>query len=297
VTGRRATVRTPATSANLGPGFDSLGLCLDLADVVTAEVSTRGTEVEVFGEGAGEVPTDDSHLVVSSLRRALDDWGVAQCGVRVTCRNAIPHGRGLGSSAAAIVAGILLARELAGHPDVGAEQALPLASELEGHADNAAACLLGGLTITWSDRGVPSAVRLEVDRRVVPWVFCAGGALSTKRARAMLPEVVPHAAAAANAGRVGLLVEALTRRPELLLPATYDVLHQEHRRGAMPESLTLIDTLRTAGVAAALSGAGPSVLALGTAEQLAPVSGEVPPGWRLMSLGVDARGAQIVRTG
>jgi homoserine kinase len=287
-------VRVPASSANVGPGFDSLGLCLDLADLVTVQRVAQGTEVVVVGEGAGVVPTDDTNLVVQSLRRALAGWGMVQPGLRVTCRNAIPHGRGLGSSAAAIVAGFLLAHALADRGALATDEALAFASDLEGHADNVAACLLGGLTIAWTEQGIPSAARLDVDPRVVPVVLCAPSSVSTKRARALLPESVEHGAAAANAARVGLLVEALTRRTELLLPATYDVLHQEARRPVMPETLALVDSLRAAGIAAVVSGAGPSVLALATSDQAAGISDRVPEGWHLMTPAVDPRGAHIV---
>jgi homoserine kinase len=287
-------VRVPASSANVGPGFDSLGLCLDLADLVTVQRVAQGTEVVVVGEGAGVVPTDDTNLVVQSLRRALAGWGMVQPGLRVTCRNAIPHGRGLGSSAAAIVAGFLLAHALADRGALATDEALAFASDLEGHADNVAACLLGGLTIAWTEQGIPSAARLDVDPRVVPVVLCAPSSVSTKRARALLPESVEHGAAAANGARVGLLVEALTRRTELLLPATYDVLHQEARRPVMPETLALVDSLRAAGIAAVVSGAGPSVLALTTSDQAAGISDQVPEGWHLMTPAVDPRGAHIV---
>lgn len=289
----RVSVRAPATSANLGPGFDSLGLCLDLADVVTAEVVPSGTEVVVLGEGAGEVATDDSNLVVTSIRRAFDVWGVPQPGLRLECRNEIPHGRGLGSSAAAIVAGLRVAQALAGHHSLSDSDAVAFATALEGHADNVAACLLGGLTIAWTDQGSPTAVRLDVDERVVPVVFCAERPLATRVSRGLLPETVEHWQASGNSAHTALLVVAMTRRPDLLLPATYDLIHQEARRPGMPESMALVDALREAGVAAVISGAGPSVLALCTSAQAMQMARQVPPQWRLMRLGVDALGARV----
>ncbi len=289
------TVRSPATSANLGPGFDSLGLCLDLADVVSAKVTRGGTEVVVMGEGMGELPADDSHLVVASMRRAFDAWQVPQPGLRLECRNAIPQGRGLGSSAAAIVAGLRLAEALVPGQLVNDADALAFAAGLDGHADNVAACLFGGLTIAWSDDSGPHAVDLDVDEAVVPVVLCSAHPLATTVARALLPELVTHDEASANSARTALLVAALTSRPDLLLPATYDHLHQETRRPAMPESMHLVDTLRAAGVASTISGAGPSVLVLCSEDRVGLAQREVPPGWRLLRLSVDAVGARRVR--
>jgi homoserine kinase len=288
------TVRSPASRANLGPGFDSLGLCLGLADVVSAEVVPSGTEVGVHGEGAGLLATDDTNLVVTSIRRAFDVWGVAQPGLRLECRNAIPQARGLGSSAAAIVGGLRVAQALAGNRRLSDSDAVAFATALEGHADNVAACLLGGLTVAWTDQGSPTAVRLDVDDRVVPVVFCAERPMSTSTSRELLPETVEHGQASANTAHAALLVVALTSRPDLLLPATYDLIHQEARRPGMPESMQLVDALREAGVAAVISGAGPSVLALCTSAQAAQLAGQAPREWRLMRLAVDSVGARVV---
>lgn len=285
------TVRAPATSANLGPGFDSLALCLDLADVVTAQVTTAGTEVVIVGEGAAELPTDDTNLVVKAIRGALDSRHVRQPGLRLLCRNAIPQGRGLGSSAAAIVAGLRLAEALVAGAEVDDEQTLAAATALEGHADNVAACLLGGLAVAWTEQGEPRAVRLDVDSTIDPVVFCAPDPLGTPLARSLLPSVVPHASAGANSARAALLVVALTARPDLLLSATVDYLHQDARRPAMPESMRLVETLRRQGVAAVLSGAGPSVLALCTGGQADEAVRHAPPGWHPMRLAVAVRGA------
>ncbi|TGY84518.1 homoserine kinase, partial [Cellulomonas shaoxiangyii] len=259
-------VRVPATSANLGPGFDALGLALGLHDDLEVRaLGSAGVRVDVEGEGAGEVPTDEQHLVVRALRAALDHVGAPQTGLHLVCRNRIPHGRGLGSSAAAVVAGVLAARGLVGDPDVlGDDDALALATELEGHPDNAAPALLGGFTLAWAgerDGGV-RAVRLPVHPDVVPVAVVPQQHLSTRAARGVLPAHVPHADAAWQAARAGLLVEALGRRPDLLLDATGDRLHQGYRRSVMPESLALVDALRARGVAAVVSGAGPTVLAL-----------------------------------
>ncbi|HET8616557.1 MAG TPA: homoserine kinase [Actinomycetales bacterium] len=302
--GASAWVEVPATSANLGPGFDSLGLALGLTDEVQVEARGDAVVVEVEGEGADELPRDESHLVVRSLRAALDAAGCAQpAGLRLRCRNRLPHGRGLGSSASAAVAGVLAARGLLRNEDtvdrVGAlddATALRVATALEGHPDNAAAALLGGLTIAWSEGGDAVAVRVDPHPELAPVVLVPPNRLSTRTARAALPAMVPHADAAFNAARSALLVEALSRRPDLLLAATEDRLHQRQRGPAMPTTLALVDGLRSHGLAAVVSGAGPSVLVLSTATELADVTrtaaGCAPHGWRVLTPGIARRGAQ-----
>jgi homoserine kinase len=258
-------VRVPASAANLGPGFDAFGLALGLYDDVIAKVGESGVHVDVAGEGADDVPRDKRNLVVRSMRAAFDLMGGQPRGVEVVCANRIPHGRGLGSSAAAIVAGVLAARELVlgGLPD---DEVLALCTEIEGHPDNVAACLLGGFTLAWRTDDKVDAVRLPVSRDVSPVVFVPGSKSSTAKARRLLPDVVPHADAAVNAGRAALLVEALGRRTDLLMPATEDLLHQPYRAEAMPRSATLMKALRDKGVPAVVSGAGPTVLAFGGAD-------------------------------
>jgi homoserine kinase len=282
--GGRATVSVSATSANLGPGFDSLALALALTDRVEAEIVDSGVSVEVVGEGADTVARDESNLVASSMLTMFASMGVVVPGLRLVCRNQIPHGRGLGSSAAAIVAGLELAAALIGGG--GAKQTLQQATEIEGHPDNVAACLLGGLTIAWSRSGDPHAIRLEVHADVRPIVFVPPQPLSTEVARGLLPGTVPHRDAAVNSGRAALLVAALTTRPDLLLDATADRLHQEYRRPAMPESLELVDALRAAGVAAVVSGAGPTVLALSTTDRPVDADDWEPAGWQALRLAV-----------
>ena len=269
------TVRPPATSANLGPGFDAFGLALELRDEVTVEVVAAGLEVTVEGEGAGSVPLDDTHLVVRSLREAFDRLGVQPPGLRVHCVNRIPHGRGLGSSSAAICAGVMGARAVVadGELRMDAYGALDLATELEGHPDNVAPCLVGGFTTAWMDAdGQVDVLRSEPDESVSAVVFVPSTPLSTHVARGLLPKEVPHADAAFNAGRAGLLALALTsaqldpeRRRELLYAGTADRLHQDYRAPAMEPSAALVGRLRAAGHPAVVSGAGPSVLAFGVA--------------------------------
>jgi len=262
-TDRVVRVRVPATSANLGPGYDTFGLALSRFDEVSAEVTGSGLLIEV--DGPDEVALDESHLVVRSLRATLERLGGQPPGLRLHCRNEIPHGRGLGSSAAAIVAGVELARGLVvdGRQHLDDDTALALATELEGHPDNVAACLLGGFTIAWLSDGAGRAVRLEPEA-IRPVVFVPGEASATHAALAALPATVPHADAAFNAARAALLVAGLTGRPDLLLTATEDRLHQHYRAAGMPASSGLVARLRSAGLAAVISGAGSSVLALAT---------------------------------
>ncbi|HEX8768278.1 MAG TPA: homoserine kinase [Jatrophihabitans sp.] len=280
------TVRAPATSANLGPGYDSFGLALSWYDEVRARVRSAGLDVRVSGAGAGDLALDEAHLVVRAMRAAFDRIGVQPPGLELDCYNDIPHGRGMGSSAAAIVSGIELARGLStdGRARLDDAEALALAAELEGHPDNVAACLLGGLSIAWLADGRGAAVRAATAEQLAalgirPVLLIPAEQSATTTARAMVPEQVPHADAAFNAGRAGLLVVALTGRPELLLTATEDRLHQGYRAAGMPASAALISTLRGRGIAAVVSGAGPSVLAFATAEQSGTVSELTPPGW------------------
>ncbi len=272
-TSQSVTVRVPATSANLGPGFDSFGLALARFDEVTAAATESGLIVEVVGVGAGEVPLTHEHLVVRAIAAVFELVGRPLPGLHLRCVNCIPHGGGLGSSAAAIVAGVLLGRELlrgsADDVPLPSDQDLfALATGMEGHPDNVAPALFGGFTLAYVGAdGRPVAVRPTVHPDVRVVVFSAHRASSTERARRLLPATVPHSDASANAAAAGLLVHALTVDPSFLLPATADRLHQQYRAVAMPESAALVDELRAAGIAAVISGAGPSVIAL-TAEPI-----------------------------
>ena len=286
-------VSVPATSANLGPGFDSLGLALDLRDELEGELAGSGLVVEVTGAGAGVVPLDEDHLVVRAMRRAFEALGGQPAGLRLICRNTIPHARGLGSSSAAIVGGLVLARALVdGEGQLDDPALLELAVEMEGHPDNVAAALHGGFVISGrDDRGETYAVGAPVDDRVRAALFVPPEPLSTEVARGLLPEQVPHADAAADAGNAALLVAALGSRPDQLWRATRDYLHQDYRRPAMPASLDLVDRLRADGLAAVVSGAGPTVLAL--VVDGADLSAYCPEGWAHHLLAVDTRGAVV----
>jgi homoserine kinase len=304
--GESVRVRVPATSANLGPGFDSFGLALDLHDQVSARIIASGVELQVTGVGSETAQAGENHLVIRAMRAAFDVIGLQPGGIALSCRNAVPHGFGLGSSAAAIVAGLLSARALAGPAGLVAlpeSRLLSLAAELEGHPDNVAACLHGGLTIAWRAVGGVSAARLEPLPEVRPVACVPATPLATHVARGVLPATVPHADAAENSARAALLAAALTSQPDLLLPATEDFLHQRYRADSMPATAALIAQLRAAGIAAVVSGAGPSVLALPADDagvravvRLAE-STDRGAGWQVLRLAVDRSGARVLEGG
>ncbi|CUR55954.1 Homoserine kinase [metagenome] len=299
-------VTVPATSANLGPGFDALGLALSLRDVLQTRVIGSGLEIVVAGKGADAVPRDESHLVVRSMRAAFDRLGGQPTGLRLSCCNLIPHGRGLGSSSAAIVAGVSLARALVrdGEQVLDDDALFQLAAEIEGHPDNVAPALYGGLVISGVDDGVFFAARSRVDPRISVIAFVPPTPVETTVARGLLPEVVPHAVAAANSGRAALLVAALAGQPQLLLTATRDYLHQDYREPAMPASLAFVRALRADGIPAVVSGAGPTVLAFvdqgpdpaATSEEvlarLEALAERCPQGWVARPLAVEPDGVK-----
>ena len=290
------TVSVPATSANLGPGFDALGLALDHRDRVTAEVLDRpGVQVTVSGMGEGSVPLDERHLVYASMRAAFEHMGAPVPGIRLTCTNVVPHARGLGSSSAAIVAGVCAARGLVagGSLLMDDDAVFALAADLEGHPDNVAPAMYGGFTVAYRDTDRFRATTLAVDPRVQVVAFVPPVGVETSVARGLLPTTVSHADAAANAGRAALLVAALGRQPELLLAATEDRLHQSYREPAMPDSLRLVRALRADGLPAVVSGAGPTVLVFTDDRQQSAVAQRAPQGWAVLAVPVDRHGALV----
>jgi homoserine kinase len=289
-------VRVPATSANLGPAFDCAGLALGLYDDVVVRVADSGLVVDVAGEGSDVLPRDKRHLVVRSLRAAFDVLGGQPRGLEVVCANRIPQARGLGSSSAAIVAAVVAARALVlgGEELLDDDAALDLATRLEGHPDNVAAALRGGATFAWESVGGTRVHRVDVHRSIAPVVFVPTTKASTKKVRGLLPETVSHQDAAANSGRSALLGLALTQAPHLLLEATQDRLHQLYRSSAMPRSFGLVEKLRADGVAAVISGAGPTVLALATTDTVERVAARAPKGWDVHVLPVEQAGAAVV---
>lgn len=302
--GRRVTVRVPATSANLGPGFDTLGLALAYYD--TLEVSIRekaGATVNITGYGSADsehpVPTDESNLVVKAIAHAFEWAKQPMPGLELRANNVIPHSRGMGSSSAAIVSGLLAAAGLLdGIVNFDEQTLLTLATEMEGHPDNVAPALFGGLTIAWMDERGAHQKKLLVHRGVSPLVLVPSFTMSTKLARSLQPEQVPHEDAIFNVSRSSLLVAALTQSPELLFEATEDKLHQNYRAAAMPETDALIGHLREAGFAAVVSGAGPSILVLCSdpSQRLAAidvVKKHQDTTWDAHLLAVDFKGATV----
>lgn len=296
-------VQVPATSANLGPGFDCLGLALTMQDRYMAQVMDEsGVDIDVTGEGAQSVPTTDKNLVIKAMYKGFDFLGGRPRGIALRQLNVIPHGRGLGSSAAAIVGGLSLARALVlgGNERMSNEDMLNIANEMEGHPDNVSAAIFGNATLSWQEiqrsSVVAQSLNFEVDPRIGALAFVPATELSTSKARKMLPESIPHVDAVKNSSNVAVLVQALQHRPDLLLGATEDYLHQSYRKDAMPASFALMTKLRKAGVAAFISGAGPTVLVLHTggeseASELQRAAGEK---FQMISLGISRTGVSLV---
>ncbi|MGI8308037.1 homoserine kinase [Saccharopolyspora hattusasensis] len=294
-------VTVPGSTANLGSGFDTLGMALSLYDAVSVRVvdgAAGSACVSVEGQGAAELPTDERHLVVRVIHKALAELGFAAPALRLHCQNSIPQSRGLGSSAAAIVAGVAAAFGLAGfdlRDKENPDRALQLAAVWEGHADNAAASLFGGFVVAWQESGRFHAVRMRPHPDVSPIVLVPQEESLTHTTRGLLPERVPHADAAFAASRAALAVHAITSDPALLLAATDDRLHQNYREPAWPETIALVRRLRAAGIAAAVSGAGPTVLAFppGGALPAGIASGIAPNGFDELRLPVDPAGVRV----
>ena len=296
-------VQVPATSANLGPGFDCLGLALTMFDRYIAQVQDEpGVDVDVTGEGADDVARNDKNLVIKAMYKGFEFLGGKPRGIALRQLNVIPHGRGLGSSASAIVGGLSLARALVlgGNERMSDEAMLVLANEMEGHPDNGAAAIYGGANIAWQDmqRGatVAQSVHIEVDARIGALAFIPATSVATSKARKMLPESITHSDAVRNSSNAALLVHALEHRPDLLHTATADFLHQSYRKEAMPQSFALLTKLRNAGVAAFISGAGPTVLVLHTggpseAEELRRAAGDK---FIATELGIARQGANVI---
>ncbi len=258
-------VRVPATSANLGPGYDAFGLALALYDVFEAEPAELWS-IEVWGEGEDVLLTDERNEVARAMRRVFDEVGYSGA-ASVRCENAIPVGRGLGSSAAAIVGGLMLGDLLAG-AELTRERIFELATELEGHPDNVAAAVFGGFTLCWNDGSGARAERIEPGSGFAAVIALSDEALPTAEARLALPESVPHGDAAFSAGRAGLLAAgiALGRR-DLVSAGLVDRLHEPYRARLIPDMAATREALLSAGATGAvLSGAGPTVLGLVVAE-------------------------------
>lgn len=296
-------VQVPASSANLGPGFDSFALALGMHDRYVAQIlDDAGLDIDVTGEGADKIPRTDKNLLVKAMYRGFDYLGGKPKGVAVRALNVIPHGRGLGSSASAIVGGLSLARALVltGSDKMSDEKLLQLATEMEGHPDNVAAALYGNAVVAWQEmqhgKEVAQAISLSVDTRIRAMAFIPEMSVATSKARKLLPETIAHKEAVQNSANSALLVHALTLRPDLLFRATQDFLHQSYRSPVMPASFALLTKLRAAGVAAFISGAGPSLLVLHTGNEadVAELSRAAGSKFEAKSLEISRSGATIL---
>ena len=291
----RVTVRVPATSANLGPGFDCFGLALDLCNEVTA-LAGGATEVTWDGEGAGELPVDGTDLVSRTISVVADQMGLPRPAFSLHGAHRIPLERGLGSSSAAAVAGVVLASALLGlgwHEDP--QTVFAAAARIEGHPDNAAPAVYGGFTIAMPEGLVH---RLDPHPDLHPVLLVPDQRLRTDEARAALPERVARVDAVFNAAHAALMVEALTRDPSLLGAALHDRLHEQARLALLPEVADAAEQLRRARVPVCVSGAGPTLLVFDQPDTPLPdwvaewaVDGS---GWQILRPGIRASGFEVV---
>lgn len=256
------SVRVPASTANLGPGYDAFGLALALHNVFLATPAEEWS-VEVHGHGEGVLSTGADNRVAEAMAAGFAVCGQAGRAARIVCENGIPAGSGLGSSAAAIVGGVMLADAMCDSA-LGRDGVLRLAAEIEGHPDNVAAAVLGGFAIAWSEGGEPRAAAVQPARGLAAIVVGAAWSLSTSDARGLLPATVPHTDAARSVGRAGLVAAGVALgREDLLAAGLSDCLHEPYRAGAIPDLGAVTGALRDAGaVGAVLSGAGPTVVGL-----------------------------------
>jgi homoserine kinase len=285
----RLTVRSPATVANLGPGFDCLGLALDLANEFVLEAGAEPS-VRVEGEGAGELPEDATNLVFRTIAFLAREAGGSLPPFSLSCLNRIPLARGLGSSASALVAGLLLGDRVLG-TNLGPDRLLELAADVEGHADNVAACLRGGLVLAYLSSDGWRAERLDPAPSLRPVVLVPEAErIATDDARRVLPQRVALADAAFNLSRSALAVVALTRSPELLGTALEDRLHQPHRLPLAPGARALFTEIRAAGIPVCVAGSGPTLVAF---EGDGLGLWDLGPGWRVLRPGVAPEGATV----
>jgi homoserine kinase len=290
-------VVVPASSANLGSGFDSAGLALSMFDEIEASFTDKpGVQVDVDGEGRNSLPRDENHLIARVMLKTFANLSMPVQGLYLRCINRIPHGRGLGSSAAAISAAVVAARALAGTQGTRMDDqgALELASSLEGHPDNVAACLYGGFTVSWIDENsLARAVKIKAHESIIPVVMIPRFEVDTEQARALLPSHVPHRDATYNISRSALLVHAMTSDPDYLFEATSDRIHQEYRRPSMQSASALVTSLRMKNHAAYISGSGPTVCVLTNSEKVEEVISLVPDEFEAQQLTIAESGASV----
>ena len=290
-------VEVPASSANLGSGFDSAGLALSMFDEIEASFTDKpGVQVDVDGEGRNSLPRDENHLIARVMLKTFANLSMPVQGLYLRCINRIPHGRGLGSSAAAISAAVVAARALAGTQGTRMDDqgALELASSLEGHPDNVAACLYGGFTVSWIDENsLARAVKIKTHESIIPVVMIPKFEVDTEHARALLPSHVPHRDASYNISRSALLVHAMTNDPDYLFEATSDRIHQEYRRPSMQSASALVTSLRMKNHAAYISGSGPTVCVLTNSDKVEEVISLVPDEFEAQQLTIAESGASV----
>lgn len=286
----RLAVRAPATVANLGPGFDCLALALDVANEFVLD--TEGDPaIEVRGEGEAELPADVTNLVFRTIAYTARELGGSLPSFHLSCHNAIPLQRGMGSSASAVVGGLMLADRLLG-AGLEPQRLLEVAVDLDGHPDNVAGALFGGLVIAHLSADGWRAEPLDPSPALRPVVLVPEAErTSTEDARRVLPRTVPFADASFNASRAVLAVLALTQRPDLLGEALEDRLHQGSRLDLAPGARALFRDLRDAGLPVCVAGSGPSLLVF---EQEGRSVWDLGPGWRVLRPDIDRRGARFV---
>lgn len=254
-------VRVPATSANLGPGFDCLGLALDIWNEIEFSMSGSSLQIEIEGEGSDVLPREASNLIYQCMQTLAENAShKLPNGIHVACKNNIPVSSGLGSSSAAVIAGLLGAKTLL-DLQISDHELLETALSFEGHADNISACLHGGLTITVSSAGKLVVKKLAI-KPLIAIIALPNISLSTRHARTVLPESVAMRDAIFNIGRTALLINALQGNDyEYLRIAMHDSIHQPYRLGLIPGAEEAISGSLAAGaLGAALSGAGPSII-------------------------------------
>jgi len=289
VTAGGFVVRAPATVANLGPGFDCLALALDLANEFVVETDAE-PGIRVEGEGAGELPADGTNLVFRTVYYLGRELGGELDPFALTCRNRVPVQRGLGSSASAVVAGLLIGCRLLG-ANLSPDDALALAADIEGHGDNVAACLRGGLALAYLSQEGWRAETLEPSPDLRPVLMVPEAErMATGDARRILPREVPLADASFNLGRSALALLALTSRPDLLGAALEDRLHQGRRLVLVPAARALFQDLREAGVPVCVAGSGSSLLAF---ESDGRGVWDLGPGWRVLRPAISRTGATV----
>jgi homoserine kinase len=291
---QHVVVLAPATSANLGSAFDTAGLALDWWNTLRVSVidgDPGSVTLEVSGEGAESIAPARDNLLLEAMTRFSKEAGIALPALSLELEIGFPLGRGFGSSSAGIALGLIAAREIT-EADISDSDLFELASQIEGHPDNVAACLFGGATLCWNEQGAIRCHPADVHPDLAAFALVSPAPMGTKVARAILPPTVPFADATWTAGRAALLPLALAGAFDLLKPATNDVLHQRRRLAAWPDATRALDVLRARGHAAFVSGAGPSLLVLCEREQLpqvqrdAEAACEGAAGWRLQPLAI-----------